>query len=165
MKKSNQLGHLNQVGNFEKLVNVVKSFGASYNPAASKMKLPQMETQFTICETTMGALMLAEKDFLTASTARNTHVKGLPKKVSTLLNHLRFCDLPAESVDDIAGIAQIIKPKNKVDKADKTATTSPEKSSSTSTEMTIYEPAAEIPKKTKRTLPGIEKKIEAMEQL
>lgn len=140
-----------QVSNFEKLITVVKTFGANYTPSFEKMKVPQLEDCLAKGQTAMSNLIEAENDQMLNRSKRKNLMKEIPKTATSILKQLKYADVSESLLEDANSVVNGFKKK----KNETSAAT--EKEVTEKTEATIN--------KTQHQTKNLEQKIEIMEKL
>ena len=100
MASTSETGHAKNVANFQDLISFVTGYGATYNPNKNALKLPQLNTLYTVSQ---GSLA----DVVTKNTAYNNKVnervvafKDLKSLSTRLINALQTTDATSEKIAD-----------------------------------------------------------------
>ena len=89
MATNSDINHAKNVTNFETLISVVVSLGATYNPSKDSLKLPALQTLHSAATDSMTALKNAESATATAVDARELAFKSIGSLFTRVNNALK----------------------------------------------------------------------------
>lgn len=101
MASTSETGHPINVANFETIITDVTSYGATYNPSKTSLKLPALNTLLAAAKSAINAVSAAEPAHKLATDARDAAFKPLSPLVTKVINALKATDTTAQ-VDESA---------------------------------------------------------------
>jgi hypothetical protein len=101
MASISESGHAINIANFETIVVDATSYGATYNPSKTTLKIPAVTTLLTTSKTTHAGVLSAESLLNLAKDARKVAFKSLSPLLTKIINALKATDT-TEQVNETA---------------------------------------------------------------
>ncbi|MCG9880032.1 MAG: hypothetical protein MH472_05485, partial [Bacteroidia bacterium] len=96
-------GKARQVENFEVLINLVTSLGASYNPIKDNLKLVNLQALHTDAAKVLNDWTVAHRNTERLASLRKDEVKNLGSLVTLIAREVKICGIKGEVLGDIKG--------------------------------------------------------------
>ena len=103
MGSTSEVGHAKNVANFQDLADFLEGFGATYNPAKTALKLPQVKTQIAKAEAALDNVTDTKTAFNDATNERVIVFSDLKSLSTRLMGALRATDASKQKIDDAEG--------------------------------------------------------------
>ena len=103
MKTTFETGHTKNVANFKELVNLVNSYGDSYNPSRASLKIPNLNIVATNAQTSLTTVSVKNTQYNNAINKRFIAFENLKKLSTRLVNALAVSEASKQMVDDAKG--------------------------------------------------------------
>ena len=104
MATNSDINHAKNVTNFETLISVVVSLGATYNPSKDSLKLPALQTLHSAATDSMTALKNAESATATAVDTRELAFKSIGSLFTRINNALKASNSTVQADDTAKSI-------------------------------------------------------------
>ena len=104
MATNSDINHAKNVTNFETLISVVVSLGATYNPSKDSLKLPALQTLHSAATDSMTALKSAESATATAVDTRELAFKSIGSLFTRINNALKASNSTVQADDTAKSI-------------------------------------------------------------
>ncbi|MGC4023245.1 MAG: hypothetical protein QM734_15525 [Cyclobacteriaceae bacterium] len=104
MGSNSESGHVKNISTFEALINIILSFGSTYNPFKTTLKTATLNTLLTNAQSAMTTLRNAKTNFDTATNAREIAMLYLNKLITKLFNILSSTDASPQTIDNARAI-------------------------------------------------------------
>ncbi len=104
MATNSDINHAKNVTNFETLISVVVSLGATYNPSKNSLKLPALQTLHSAATDSMTALKNAESATATAVDTRELAFKSIGSLFTRINNALKASNSTVQADDTAKSI-------------------------------------------------------------
>ena len=104
MATNSDINHAKNVTNFETLISVVISLGATYNPSKDSLKLPALQTLHSAATDSMTALKNAESATATAVDTRELAFKSIGSLFTRINNALKASNSTVQADDTAKSI-------------------------------------------------------------
>ncbi len=101
MGSTSESGHAKNVSNFDELISECTSFGATFNPSKTIIKLPGLQATAASSKAAMAAVNTALAALSNASAARQVAFEPLSKLTTRAVNALKATD-SSEQIDESA---------------------------------------------------------------
>lgn len=112
MASTSETGHAKNVGNFQRLINFVTSYGAEYNPSKTELKLPALNALKTAASTAMADVVAKKQAENDRTNERSAAFAVVPKLATRLINALEATDASEEKLEDAKGFNRKIQGKS-----------------------------------------------------
>lgn len=103
MSTTFETGHTKNVANFKELVNLINSYGDSYNPVRASLKIPHLNTIATNAQISLTTVSVKNTQYNNAINNRFIAFENLKKLSTRLVNALAVSDAPKQMIDDAKG--------------------------------------------------------------
>lgn len=100
MASTSETGHAKNVANFQDLISFVTSYGATYNPSKSALKLAQLTALQATSQTKLAEVVAKNTAFNNAVNDRMAAFDGLKALSTRLVNALESTDATTEKIKD-----------------------------------------------------------------
>lgn len=112
MARSTDAGHDVNVANFQKLINLLKSFGAGYAPVKAQLSIAQLEAAYTVANKSITESTAALNAYRSSVASRSDAFKPLNKQITQLLNIFLVTDASDGVKDQAKSLADKIRGMN-----------------------------------------------------
>ena len=106
MKTSNELGHSNQVANFNTLISLVKQSGNLYNPSHAKMQIAEMEKLHEESANLLKEMVDKQAHLTVLISAKAKAFDDLPKYITRIYRTVEICDVDKGVLEDVHAIVK-----------------------------------------------------------
>lgn len=103
MASTSETGHAKNIANFQDLIAFVTGYGATYNPAKTSLKIPQLNTIATTAQTKLADVLTKNTAYNNAVNDRMIAFSGLKALSTRLVNGLETTNAPKEKISDAKG--------------------------------------------------------------
>ena len=98
MASTSEIGHANNVANFQDLIEFVTAYGATYNPSKNSLKLPQLIALKASADATLADVITKNTNYNNKVNERITAFSGLKSLSTRLVNALQTTDATTETI-------------------------------------------------------------------
>ena len=102
------VGHVSNVANFERLIDLCTVFGTMYNPGSSHIQLPSLQSKATAALAVLQATRTAKVNYDDATNAREIAFESLKKLSTRIVNALKATNASEQKMDDAKTISRKI---------------------------------------------------------
>ena len=104
MASTSELGHNRNAINFDTLIISCTSFGTSYNPAKTSLKIPALQAQATATRNSLIAINTITSTYKNSVAARVTAFKAFDKLITRINNALKASDTSKQIEESVQTI-------------------------------------------------------------
>lgn len=112
MARSNDAGHVVNVANFKKAINILTSYGDKYAPVKSQITIAELEKVYTAAEKAIDQVAVTLTAYSKAVSDRTNLFKPLSKQTTQLLNSFLVTDANQGLKDQAKSLADKIRGMN-----------------------------------------------------